>query len=87
MKIRVEVSDEDLGKALLQKVIDMLNELPGAHHAFPYPLDLRTCVRTCGSLVGLIRNDTAHWLVESDEIAALVDAANVLIHGKVRTWG
>ena len=83
MKIRVEVSDEDLGKALLQKVIDMLNELPGAHHAFPYPLDLRTY----GSLVGLIRNDTAHWLVESEEIAALVDAANVLIHGKVKTWG
>jgi len=82
VKIRVEVSDEDLGKALLQKVIDMLNELPGAYHAFPYPLDLRTC----GSLVGLIRNDTAHWLVESEEIAALVDAANVLIHGKVRTW-
>ena len=83
MKIRVEISDEDLGKALLQKVLDMLNELPGALHAFPYPLDLRTC----GSLVGLIKNDTAHWLVESEEIAALVDAANVLIHGKVRTWG
>ena len=83
MKIRVEVSDEDLGKALLQKVLDMLNELPGAHHAFPYPLDLRTC----GSLVGLIRNDIAYWLVESEEITALVDAANVLIHGKVRTWG
>ena len=83
MKIRVEVSDEDLGKALLQKVLDMLNELPGAHHAFPYPLDLRTC----GSLVGLIRNDVAYWLVESEEITALVDAANVLIHGKVRTWG
>ena len=77
MKIRVEVSDEDLGKALLQKVLDMLNELPGAHHAFPYPLDLRTC----GSLVGLIRNDTSYWLVESEEIATLVDAANVLIHG------
>jgi len=83
VKIRVEVSDEDLGKALLQKVLDMLNELPGAHHAFPYPLDLRTC----GSLVGLIRNDIAYWLVESEEITALVDAANVLIHGKVRTWG
>jgi hypothetical protein len=83
VKIKVEVSDEDLGKALLQKVLDMLNELPGAHHAFPYPLDLRTC----GSLVGLIRNDTSHWLAESEEIAALVDAANVLIHGKVRTWG
>jgi len=82
VKIRVEVSDEDLGKALLQKALDMLNELPGAHHAFPYPLDLRTC----GSLVGLIRNDTAHWLIESEEIAALVDAANVLIHGEIRTW-
>lgn len=82
MKIRVEVSDEDLGKALLQKALDMLHELPGAHHVFPYPLDLRTC----GSLVGLVRNDTAHWLVESEEIAALVDAANVLIHGKVRIW-
>lgn len=82
MKIRVEVSDEDLGKALIQKVLDMLQNVPGAHHAFPYPLDLRTC----GSLVGLIRNDTAHWLIESDEIAALVDAANVLLHGKVRTW-
>jgi len=82
VKIRVEVSDKDLGKALLQKVIDVLNELPGTRHAFPYPLDLRTC----GSLVGLIRNDTVHWLVESEEIAALVDAANVLIHGKVRIW-
>ena len=82
MKIRVEISDEDLGKALLQKVLDMLDEFPGAHHAFPYPLDLRTC----GSLAVLIKNDAAHWLVESDEIAALVDAANVLIHGKVRTW-
>jgi hypothetical protein len=83
LKIRVEVSDEDLGRALIQKVLDMLQNVPGAHHAFPYPLDLRTC----GSLVGLIRYDTAHWLVESDEIAALVDAANVLIHGKVRIWG
>lgn len=83
MKIRVEVSDEDLGRALIQKVLDMLQNVPGAHQAFPYPLDLRTC----GSLVGLIRNDTAHWLIESDEIAALVDAANVLIHGKVKTWG
>ena len=83
MKIKVEVSDEDLGKALLQKVLDMLSEAPGAHQVFPYPLDLRTC----GSLVGLIRNDTVHWLVESEEIAALVDAVNVLIHGKVRTWG
>jgi len=83
MKIRVEISDEDLGRALIQKVLDMLQNVPGAHHAFPYPLDLRTC----GSLVGLIRYDTAHWLVESDEIAALVDAANVLIYGKVRTWG
>jgi hypothetical protein len=82
VKIRVEISDEDLGRALIQKVLDMLQNVPGAHHAFPYPLDLRTC----GSLVGLIRYDTAHWLVESDEIAALVDAANVLIHGKVRTW-
>jgi len=82
VKIRVEVSDEDLGKALLQKVLDMLSEVPGAHQAFPYPLDLRTC----RSLVGLVRNDTAHWLVESEEIAALVDAANVLIHGKVRIW-
>lgn len=83
MKIRVEVSDEDLGRALMQKVLDMLQNVPGAHHAFPYPLDLRTC----GSLVGLIRNDTAHWLVESEEIAALVDEANVLIHGEIRTWG
>ncbi len=83
MKIRVEISDEDLGRALIQKVLDMLQNVPGAHHAFPYPMDLRTC----GSLVGLIRYDTAHWLVESDEIAALVDAANVLIYGKVRTWG
>ena len=83
MKIRVEVSDEDLGRALTQKVLDMLQNVPGAHHAFPYPLDLRTC----GSLAGLIRNDTAHWLVESEEIAALVDAANVLIHGEIRTWG
>ena len=83
MKIRVEISDEDLGKALIQKVLDMLQNVPGAHHAFPYPLDLRTC----GSLVGLIRNDTAHWLVESEEIATLVDAVNVLIYGKVRTWG
>ena len=82
MKIKVEVSDEDLGKALLQKVLDMLSEAPGAHQVFPYPLDLRTC----GSLVGLIRNDTVHWLVESEEIAALVDAVNVLIHGKVRIW-
>jgi hypothetical protein len=39
VKIRVEVSDEDLGKALLQKVLDILNELPGARHAFPYPYD------------------------------------------------
>ncbi len=42
MKIRVEVSDEDLGKALLQKAIDMLNELPGASRVFPYPYDFRT---------------------------------------------
>ena len=83
MKIRVEVSDEDLGKALLQKVLYILSEVPGAHQVFPYPLDLRTY----GSLVGLIRNDTSHWLVESEEIAALVDAANVLIHGEIRTWG
>ena len=83
MKIRVEVSDEDLGRALTQKVLDMLQNVPGAHYVFPYPLDLRTC----GSLVGLIRNDTAHWLVESEEIVALVDAANVLIHGEIRTWG
>ena len=83
MKIKVEVSDEDLGRALTQKVLDMLQNVPGAHHAFPYPLDLRTC----GSLVGLIRNDIAHWLIESEEIAALVDAANVLIHGEIRTWG
>jgi len=83
VKIKVEVSDEDLGRALTQKVLDMLQNVPGAHHAFPYPLDLRTC----GSLVGLIRNDTAHWLVESEEIVALVDAANVLIHGEIRTWG
>ena len=82
MKIRVEVSDEDLGKALLQKVLDMLNELPGAHHVFPYPFDLRTC----GNRVCLVKKDTAYWLVESEEIAALVDAANVLIHGEVRTW-
>jgi hypothetical protein len=82
VKIRVEISDEDLGRALIQKVLDMLQDIPGAHHAFPHPLDLRTC----GSLVGLIRYDTAHWLVESDEIASLVDAANVLIHGEIRTW-
>jgi len=83
VKIRVEVSDEDLGKALLQKVLDMLNELPGAHHVFPYPFDLRTC----GNRVGLVKNGTPYWLVESEEITALVDAANVLTHGKVRTWG
>ena len=83
MKIRVEVSDEDLGNALLQKVLDMLNELPGAHHVFPYPYDFRTS----GNLVCLVKKDTAYWLVESEEITALVDAANVLIHGKVRTWG
>lgn len=82
MKIRIEVSDKDLGRALIQKVLDMLQNVPGAYLALPYPLDLRTC----GSLVGLIRNDTVHWLVESEEIATLVDAANVLIHGKVRTW-
>ena len=83
MKIRVEVSDEDLGKALLQKVLDMLNELPGAHHAFPYPYDFRTS----GNLVCMVKKDTAYWLAESDEISTLVDAANVLIHGKVRIWG
>mgnify|MGYP000871782978 CR=1 FL=1 len=83
MKIRVEVSDEDLGRALLQKVLDMLSDIPGAHHAFPYPYDFRTS----GNLVCLVKKDTAYWLVESEEIVALVDAANVLIHGKVRTWG
>ena len=84
MKIRVEVSDEDLGKALLQKVLDILNEeLPGAHRVFPYPFDLRTC----GNRVCLVKNGTSYWLVESEEIAALVDAANVLIHGEIRTWG
>jgi hypothetical protein len=82
VKIRVEVSDEDLGNALLQKVLDMLNELPGAHHVFPYPFDLRTC----GNRVCLVKNGTPYWLVESEEIVALVDAANVLTHGKVRTW-
>ncbi len=80
MKIRVKVSDEDLGKALLQKVLDMLNELPG-HRAFPYPYDFRTC----GNLVCLVKKDTAYWVVESEEIVALVDAANVLIHGEIRT--
>ena len=82
MKIRVEASDEDLGKALLQNVLDMLNELPGAQHAFPYPYDFRTS----GNLVCMVKKDTAYWLAESDEISTLVDAANVLIHGKVRTW-
>ena len=82
MKIKVEISDEDLGRALLQKVLDMLSDIPNTPYAFSYLLDLRTH----GSLVGLIRNDTVHWLVESEDIAALVDAANVLIHGKVRTW-
>ena len=83
MKIRVEISDEDLGKALLEKVLDMLNELPGAHHVFPYPFDLRTC----GNRVCLVKNGTPYWLAAGDEIASLVDAANVLIHGKVRIWG
>ncbi len=84
MKIRVEVSDEDLGRALLQKVLDMLSDIPGPHQAFPYPFDLRTS----GNLVCLVKNNNSvYWLVESEEIAALVDAANVLIHGKVRTWG
>ena len=83
MKIRVEVSDEDLGKALLQKAIDMLNELPGAQHTFPYLYDFRTS----GNLVYLVKKDTAYWVAESEEIVALVDAANVLIHGEIRTWG
>jgi hypothetical protein len=84
VKIRVEVSDEDLGKALLQKVLDMLNELPGAYHAFPYPFDLRTS----GNLVCLVKNNnSAYWLVESEKITALVDAANILINGEIRTWG
>lgn len=82
MKIRVEVSDEDLGKALLQKVLDMLNELPRAPLVFPYPFDLRTC----GNRVCLVKNGTPYWLAAGDEIASLVDAANVLIHGEIRTW-
>ncbi len=36
MKIRVEISDEDLGRALLQKVLDMLQNVPSAHHTFPF---------------------------------------------------
>ncbi len=83
MKLKIEVSDDDLGRALIQKVLDMLQNVPGAHHAFPYPYDFMTS----GNLVCLVKKDTAYWLVESDEIAALVDAANVLIYGEVRTWG
>jgi len=33
-----------------------------------------------------VRNGTPYWLAAGDEIASLVDAANVLIHGKVRIW-
>ncbi len=82
MKIRVEVSDEDLGRALIEKVLDMVQNVPGAHHVFPYPYDFRTS----GNLVCLVKKDTAYWLAESEEIATLVDAANVLIHGEIRTW-
>jgi hypothetical protein len=84
MKIRVEISDEDLGRSLLQKVLDILSDIPGAHQVFPYPFDLRTS----GNLVCLVKNNnSAYWLVESEKITALVDAANILIHGEIRTWG
>ena len=87
MKIRVEVSDEDLGRALTQKVLDMLQNVPGAHHAFPYPLDLRTC----GSLVGLswqlstpILAIVIAWLAYLGEWAAAAIAN--LIGGTIFFW-